>query len=182
MITDRLFFAIRPDAVAASRILELQRQLIAERGLKGRPISRERLHITLHFLGNFEGLPEDLLSRARNAAADVRAPAFDVALDCVTSFARDRNRPYVLLGDSGTEQLQAFQETLVIALQRAGVRGMRESKARGYVPHVTLTYDDAPLPRRMVEPVMWTAREFVLVQSYIGRGRHQVLGQWPLPS
>ncbi len=47
-------------------------------------------------------------------------------------------------------------------------------------PHVSLLWDRAAVPREAVEPIGWTAREFVLLDSPYGEARHEVLGRWPL--
>jgi 2'-5' RNA ligase len=49
-----------------------------------------------------------------------------------------------------------------------------------YTPHMTLLYDPRYLAAREVTPVEWTAREFVLIHSLIGKARYEVLGRWPL--
>lgn len=46
--TDRLFFAIFPDAVTADRIAGAASRLRAEGGLRGRPQEASRFHVTLH--------------------------------------------------------------------------------------------------------------------------------------
>ena len=41
-----------------------------------------------------------------------------------------------------------------------------------YAPHVTLLYDDRRGAEQAVETIYWTADEFVLVHSLLGRTRH----------
>jgi 2'-5' RNA ligase len=45
---------------------------------------------------------------------------------------------------------------------------------------MTLLYADKFVDKQPVEPVRWTARDFVLIQSFVGQGRHQVMARWPL--
>lgn len=73
-LTDRIFFAIAPDAEACADIGALTAGLKAQHGMQGRPIAAAKLHCTLCNLGDFAGMPEALLARARQAAALV-APA-----------------------------------------------------------------------------------------------------------
>lgn len=175
--TDRLFFAIIPTPHAAAAIAR-QRGLLREAyALKGRSIGIDRLHVTLIYLGDYLGLPEDVVTAAIAAAASIKAAPFDVAFDRAMSFrGRPRNRPLVLLGDDGVTALTEFQQTLGGALQNTGL-GTANSH---YTPHVTLLYDNRLVPAGTIEPISWTVSEFVLVHSLIGRTRHVPLARWAL--
>jgi 2'-5' RNA ligase len=176
--TDRLFFALYPDASTAAQIAVLAQQLRTEHGLQGKPLKPERFHVTLHHLGDYAGLPPDLVAAARVAGASVAAAPFDVTFDRVASFtSAPRNRPFVLRGDGGLAALMAFQQNLGEALKKT-VLG-RWAKP-GFTPHLTLLYDDRSVPEQAVTPVSWTARELVLVHSLIGQTVHLPLARWPL--
>lgn len=176
--TDRLFFAIYPDAATAAHIAQLAQQLRAEQALLGKPLKPERFHVTLHHLGDYAGLPQDLVAAACGAAASVAAAPFDITFDRAASFASTpRNRPFVLRGAGGLAALAAFQQSLGEALKKT-VLG-RWAKP-GFTPHVTLLYDDRSVPEQAVAPVSWTAHEFVLVHSLIGQTLHVPLARWPL--
>jgi 2'-5' RNA ligase len=178
--TDRLFFAVFPDAAAAARIARLAQDLRSELGLKGNPRGTERFHVTLQYLGDYAGLQPDIVAAAAGAAATVEVPPFDVAFDRVRSFAaRPRNRPVVLCAGEGVTALSAFRQILVAATDKIGLG--REAQPP-YTPHVTLLYDDHLVPERPIEPVGWTVREFVLVHSLLGRAVHVPLARWPLQS
>jgi 2'-5' RNA ligase len=45
---------------------------------------------------------------------------------------------------------------------------------------VSLLWDKVEVPPEAFEPIGWTAREFVLLDSVLGEGRHEMLGRWPL--
>ncbi len=177
--TDRLFFAIFPDVAAAMRIAELGEFLRHEHRLHGRPLARERLHVTLHHLGDYTGLPQDVVAMADEAASAVAMPPFEVAFDRAASFDGPRNRPLVLRGDDGIAALMTFQRALGMAMKKAGL-GSRVGQ--GYTPHVTLMYDDRGIAEHVVETIAWTVHEFVLVHSLLGRTRHVTLARWPLRS
>jgi 2'-5' RNA ligase len=177
-LTDRLFFAIYPDAAAAAQMAQLAQQLRTEHGLQGKPLKPERFHVTLHHLGDHDGVPRDLVEVARAAAANVTAAPFDITFDHVASFSSaPRNRPFVLRGDGGLAALVAFQQSLGEALKKT-VLG-RWVKP-GFTPHVTLLYDDRSVPEQAVPPVSWTAHELVLVHSLIGQTLHVPLARWSL--
>ncbi|SDF77624.1 MULTISPECIES: 2'-5' RNA ligase family protein [unclassified Duganella] len=82
-LTERIFFAIAPSAEAISDIRALTAELKAQHGMQGRPIADAKLHCTLCNLGDFPGMPEALLSRAKQAAALVAAATqpFSVSFD-----------------------------------------------------------------------------------------------------
>lgn len=175
-VTDRLFFALYPDAAAAQRIGELTRQLRAEHGLKGQPVAPERLHVTLLFMGNHAGLPEALVAAAMRAAGRLRAGAFELVFDRVASLSgRPGKRPLVLLGQSGLQALCGFQSKLAASLSGAPL----QPEGRPYLPHLTLLYDNERVPERAIEPIHWIAGEFRLMHSLIGKGQHRVLRSWP---
>jgi 2'-5' RNA ligase len=179
--TDRLFFAIFPDANASARIAQLALQLRGEHELHGRPLARERLHVTLHHLGDYQGVPRDIVDMADKAATAITTMApFEVAFDRAASFSSaPRNRPFVLRGGDGLAALMEFQQALGMAMKQAGLG--RWAKP-GYTPHVTLLYDDRCVAEQAVETINWTAREFVLVRSLLGQTRHVALAHWPLRS
>lgn len=173
--TDRLFFAIYPDPETAARIAGLAGRLRDEHGMKGRPLAAERLHVTLHHLGDYVGAPRGVVDVAIEAAAAVAKPAFDIVFDRAASFhGRPRNRPFVLRGGDG---VMAFQQALGVAMMKAGLGRWAEQH---FTPHVTLLYDDLCIAEQAIEPVGWTAREFVLVHSLLGRTQHIPLARWPL--
>lgn len=176
--TDRYFFAILPDAKAAARIARLAEQLRGAHGLKGKALGVGRLHITLHHVGDYRDPRQETVDRACDAAASVIASPFQVGLDRVGSFARrPRNMPLVMLGGDGLIALSAFQQVLGVALAKAVVG---KPASAGYTPHLTLLYDDHHVPAQPIEPIKWEAREFVLVHSLIGQGRHRAVARFPL--
>src|SRR3984885_1227893 len=98
-LTDRLFFAIFPDTPTAARIAQLAQRLRTEHGLKGKPLETGRFHITLHHLGDYPGLRQDIVETAIKTAATVVAAPFDVTLDRTLSFStRGGDGAFVLHG------------------------------------------------------------------------------------
>ena len=175
---DRLLFLIFPIVDAAAQITRLAWEKRGEHRLRGKPLAAERLHVTLHHLGDYDGLPRDRVAAAREAAEVIDTPPFDITLDRTESFSHgERNRPFVLFGSDGVAALTAFQRALGASMTRVGLG--RWAKPQ-FNPHVTMLYDDQNVEEQAVEPVSWTAREFVLVHSQLGETRHIVLGRWPL--
>ena len=181
--TDRLFFALFPSEEAIQHIVKTSQQLRDQHGLTGKSLSNDRLHVTLHHVGDYAGgLPNGLVEAAQNVASTIQMPAFGVTFDRAMSFAgRPRNRPFVMRGnerhDGGLAALMGFQKTMYLAMCRAGLQGPRANAK--FAPHVTLMYDDQGIPEQAVEPVSWLAHDFVLVHSLLGQTKHIHLGRWP---
>ncbi|WP_189644633.1 RNA 2',3'-cyclic phosphodiesterase [Luteimonas gilva] len=176
--SDRLFFALFPDAAAVAKIEELVDRLRREHGLRAKALRADHFHVTLHFLGDY---PQDLwrpiAERAAQAASKVRTSPFDVRFDHVSSFAsRRQDAPLVLRTEAG-EALRELHATLGEALRGLG-SVVRVS--HGFEPHLTLMYDERSLAPRPINPISWRADEFVLVRSPIGKGEYEPLGRWPL--
>lgn len=176
--TDRLFFAVFPDAATAAEIAATASALRAEQRLRGKPLHADRFHVTLHHLGDYAGLPGDLIAKAGTAAARVDMATFEIAFDNAASFSRQpRNRPFVLRGEAGVARLQDLQSALGTAMGAAGLQRLVD---RRFTPHVTLLYDDRAVEPQPIERIAWQVREFVLVHSLLGKTEHRILGRWPL--
>lgn len=177
---DRLFFAVYPDAQAAQRIIELAQSVRAAHRLRGNPLHADRVHVTLHHLGDHAGLPESLVATASEVAASLAVQPFEVSFDCVASFpGRARKRPCVLRSGEGDSNapLFALQTSLGEGLHAAGLGRYVE---RRFTPHVTLLYDEHVLAPEAVAPIAWNTCEFVLIHSLLGKTEHRVLGRWNL--
>jgi len=175
--TDRLFFAVVPPPEVAERIAALAVDLRERLGLRGRPRPTGHLHVTLHHLGDFAGLPQQRVDEACTAAAGVALPSFAARFDRVGSFHGHAGKhPFVLLGAEDAAGMGGLYESLGTRLAAAGLA----RRERSFVPHLTLLYDARAIARQHVEPVSWTAREFLLIHSLLGRTEYRVLGRWSL--
>lgn len=178
-ITDRIFFAIFPDTETAERIAEQTISVRSAHQIRGKPIAPARLHITLHHLGDHAGVPAGIVESAVSAGNELEMPCFEVILDRVSSFnGRPRNHPLVLRGDDARlAQLYRVHQSLGRHLSEHGLA--RYAKKR-FTPHLTLMYGDKRIDEHTVEPIVWTAREVVLVHSLLGRSVHRHIGRWTL--
>jgi RNA 2',3'-cyclic 3'-phosphodiesterase len=168
----RLFLAVVPDADAAARIFGLARALKQAHRFPGKLIEPECLHLSLFFLGEIDG---QLVRIVSDAAAELRAQPFEVRFDRSATFlGRPGNRPFVLIGDDGLEELRTFRRTLGAALASKSLKRLAK---REFTPHITLLYADRKVEEYPIEPIRWTVNEFVLVHSARG---HTYLARWPL--
>src|SRR6267142_3303010 len=173
---DVLFFGLLLEAENASRIVQLRKRLCEEFGLSGRRIAADLLHISLHGIGAYDGLPRAVVQRAKQAGAAVLAQPFDIVLDRAMSFGPKRKvRPFVLrTGDEAA--LVTFHRLLGRAMKNVGFR----RTASRFTPHMTLLYGDRTLAERSIDAIQWTVRDFVLIQCLWGRGEHIHLARWSL--
>lgn len=169
--TDRLFFAVLPDADTAEDIADRARRLRMSHGLTGKPLQKEHFHVTLFHAGDGFGFPSELVEVLAERAAKVVMPAFRVAFDRAMSF---RNGALVLSGDDSTIGLEVLQQRL------SDVLDGRPRPARSFTPHLTLLRDSQRVAAHPIEPISWTVREVVLVHSLLGRTTHRHLARLPL--
>jgi RNA 2',3'-cyclic 3'-phosphodiesterase len=177
-----LFLAILPDVYTAERISELARELSAKHGLRGRLRPLHHLHVTLHHLGHYADVPENVVRTVDLACETVAAAttSFDVKFDTVLSFRnRPGNHPFVLSNSHGIPDLMSFHQALVRELAKQGFPGGVNSK---FVPHVTMLYDKQSIPEEPIDPISWRVSEIVLVRSEVGATKYQHLGRWALRS
>lgn len=174
--TDRLMFLLYPDTQTAEQIAREARRLKEALSLRGQPLLTDRFHITLQHLGDYVGLPNDLVTKGKMAGAAVAHAPFEVVFDKAVSFAnRPGNNPFTLQGGEGVQSLIAFQQALGLKMAGAGLKPDKQ-----FLPHITLLYDGQVIPAQAIAPIRWTVDRFVLVQSKLGRTQHIVLAEWAL--
>jgi 2'-5' RNA ligase len=171
----RLFFALWPDGKVRERIDSAAAGIEREHAPGGRRLRRDRLHLTVQFLGDFSPLPEDLVEAACDAASRIGLDAFMLTLDHAGSFRG--SRVWWLGCHVSPAALQTLRESLGRALASAGVPVKAHPQ---FTPHVTIQRNVrksiAPTP---IAPIEWPVSEFVLIDSQAGSGYVQ-LGRWPL--
>jgi 2'-5' RNA ligase len=180
-----MFFALRPTQEAPGLIGQLTRCLGEQYPLGERLLPPERWHVMLLPMGGYPDL-EQLLAMAdpvRAAAARVSSRPFDITFNQVASLDRwkpaEPHDPVVLTADNAClAATEDFQRLLEEVMKRAGLRmiiGKRNP------PHLTLSCSARNLvPRQAIEPIGWTAREFLLIRCVIGEAEHVELGRWTL--
>lgn len=93
-----LFFALRPSSTEAIRIHRLGLRLRQGAGLAGSVTSADRLHVSLHGLGEYRTLPKRVVDAACEAGERLVFPHFVVTFDSAGSFRAGRSGkwPFVL--------------------------------------------------------------------------------------
>jgi 2'-5' RNA ligase len=174
----KVFFALRPSAQEAARIAARAVDDDRRLAVGGKPLEPERLHVTLRLMVEYSDVfPLSDIEGWMTAAASVRMSAFEVSFDRVATFGGD-GRPLVLKAgaESGVAAIRRLDHAFGTALAGFGKR----AAARSFEPHMTVSYHGARMVETPVEPIRWTARDFVLIDSHQGEHLHEVLGRWPL--
>ncbi len=168
----RVFFALWPDEEVRDALAALAHAAQAQCG--GRAMVREKVHLTLFFVGDIETprIPE-----LESVAASLGTVPFDLVLDRLGYW---RHNNIVWAGASTCPPaLAALAADLKDTLARISVPG----EDRPYAPHITLIRNARRAPAGGSFPAcVWRAREFVLVDSVAAGGgvRYDVRARWPL--
>jgi 2'-5' RNA ligase len=170
----KLFFAIRPNADDAKEIASLGAALDQRYKIGGEPLRPDRLHITLHVIGEYDETPQAVIDAARQAGDAVVADAFDVVFDRAMTFTGAK--AYVLGGGEGVAPVRDLW--LKLGIELANV--FSSLKKSSFTPHMTLSYNGRPLAEQPIEPIRWAATELVLIDSHVGKTFHEPKGCWPL--
>lgn len=172
------FIALRPPQSIAEQFYSRATRLCSRARIAGSQRPPLILHMTvLPIAGCLGRLPRALLERIEAAIGMVRFPAIDILLDGARSFATRRaNAPFVLEGDELTD-VHALRLASRAALR---VKGLNFPAPNAYSPHMTLAYARQRSPRLATLPFHWKAREFQLIESWVGQTRYVELARWKL--
>ncbi len=168
----RLFFALWPETAVRARLDAAAGRLHERMG--GRRMHPETLHLTLVFVGE---LAQERLAELQALAAGIKAAKFEVLFDYADCW---RHKHIAHLGAS--QPPPALLE-LVGQLESRMDRACIHFDRRPYVPHITLLRQaECAALDPGLEPISWSARDFVLLNS-VSRTegtRYALRGRWPL--
>lgn len=175
MSEENLFLALMLDPALHESVARRLERSVSVHGFTGRPRGTERLHVSLLGFGSYE---ERQAKRVRTIADAFCFPSFEIRFDTVMSFRNSGPHPFVLTGQQGVKGVRA----LYLALHDWFYGDdLEPKKPRSFTPHMTLLYDEKlVLPYTLMSPLSWMVREFVLVRSYVGHSRYDILGRWQL--
>lgn len=174
------FFAVRPDDQARSAIADAAARFRKAQRVSGVAVPLDSLHLSLCPMGRPERLRQPLEQALLAAGAEVRATGFlatlDAAMRCIS---RDGQFPFVLCADHATTQAAlALRKAIADAQRRVG---LQVGGVSSFHPHVALQFGPAiDAIEESITPIQWHAREFLLLRSFFGQSRHEVIGCWPL--
>ena len=167
----RLFFALWPDAVTRAALARAASQLVWR---DGRRVPPENLHLTLHFLGT---VADKAVPTVLNAAAQVTAPAFALAINTVGWWPRSR---VAWLAPSAPPPTLI---DLAGAARYAASGHGRSATQEVFAPHISLARAVRRSPGLIAAvAVPWSVTHWALLQSITTTaGTHyEVIASWPL--
>jgi len=169
-----------PDDLARSEIVGVGERFRKSHRVSGSLVGIDNLHLSLCPMGKPERLRQSLEGALLAAAGEVRAMGFVAILDSAMRFsAKDGQFPFVLCADTATTE-SALQLRKAIAAAQARV-GLQVSGVSSFLPHVTLLHGHAvDSIEESIASIHWHVREFVLIRSFFGQSKYEVIGRWPL--
>lgn len=169
-----------PDAPARAAIATVGERLGRSRRINAPVVAAEDLHLELCPVGTPQRPQESLEATLRAAADEVSAQGFDATVDAAMRFsARDGQFPFVLCTDHATTAAALILRRAIAAAQAR--RGLQVRGVSSFLPHVTLLHAAALEPiEESISPIRWRVSEFVLIRSFFGQSRFQVIGRWAL--
>ena len=165
----RLFFALSSDDETRLKLARLNLTLAA----KGyRPVPPHNLHVTLVFLGQVDDATACLI---KHGVKDISARPFALTFDRLSYWPKPK--VLCLTGIHIPDELSM----LVAALTNEAVGCGLKIDARHYQPHITLVRPAPNLPDITIEPLLWHADAFCLMESCSTPDGvcYQVRQQWP---
>jgi len=155
----KLFFALWPDEQVRLALARLQQEV------HGRLVARDKLHLTMAFLGQ---QPAATLPLLLDILHRVAMPAMRLEVDCYGYFKRPR------IAWAG---MQAPPPALLAAqaelMEKLAAAGLPPSTHGEFKPHITLAREAEEAPPAFTgAPVTWQVRELALVES-LPDGRYQ---------
>ena len=165
-----LYLAIRPDASACDAAMGVCARVRRKGDSRVKP---ENLHVSLLQLGSGSEIPQTVIEMACRRMLSIASPPVPLRFDKVESIERAQDWCVVLASSQGLGALYQLQCQLVREFSGKDWRG-------SHMPHMTLLYARRPVEKQPVAPICWTAQEFVLIHSYRGTGRQEIVARRPL--
>lgn len=176
-----MYFGLFPDVETAALIDQVRRQVFDQLNWDGKPLKPERLHVSLHHVGDYARLRTKYVYSARLAGAAILMRPFELTFSLIKSLdddsrSRDPSRklPLVLLAEA--DALRELHQMLGTAMRKNGFKAAEHL----LTPHMTLSYGRRAIPAHAIEPIRFAVNGFVLIHSERGLTRYHVLDRWLL--
>lgn len=166
------YFALRPDVAASAAAMGVSATLRCM-GRLAKAIKRENLHVSLFPFWSGNEAPFDATEVASGYMQTIRCAPFDLEFDMAMSFRGGTGYAVVLGAAQGISPLYGLRRQFVRRFEKV-------IRAGSFTPHMTLFYSDRLVEKQPVMRVSWTAREILLIHSFVGQARQEVVARWPL--
>ena len=166
---ERVFYALWPPPELQGILADWAREL--QRHTGGKPLTAERIHVTLAFIGSVLPAQTQALLECGDGIAPPRA---QLVLDQLGFWAR---KGILWAGSREPDpHLLRFVDQLHQRLRRLGFR----LEDRPFRPHITLLRRARRRARTDIEPLVWPVNEFVLVRSQLTPegAQYMILRRW----
>ena len=178
--SERLFFALFPTPQTSIRVGRFTDRFLCENHLRDKRLKAERLHVSLHHVGDYRRLRGKHIYAATQAGNAISMRPFEITCRSITGFKRPpstggkpRKRPLVLLGEGNG--LSELHRILGTAMEKNGLRASDH-----FLPHITLSYGWKQIPAQAIEPIRFKVNDFALVHSRLWLTQYDVVERWPL--
>ncbi|MDI1232275.1 MAG: RNA 2',3'-cyclic phosphodiesterase [Methylobacter sp.] len=168
--TSRLFFALWPDDETRQTLTRLGRSISAK---EFKWVQPHNLHVTLVFLGQVDKDAELLI---KQSVAGITAQPFSLTFDSLSYWSKPKILCLTCL-QPAPEAAVLLAAALAAAVANCGL----QTDTRPYTPHITLARHARYLSDVKIEPIVWRAEAFCLIESCSEPDgiRYQVIQQWP---
>jgi RNA 2',3'-cyclic 3'-phosphodiesterase len=177
---ERLFFALFPGAERGRDAMRFAKKFQHANNIGAKLLRADRLHVSLHHVGDYKILRPKFTYAASLAAASISIKPFQVTFRFIESFegppqgkGEPPKRPLVLLGEGGP--LTELHDALGAALREIGLKA-----AETFTPHMTLSYGPDRVPRQAIDPISFTADRFDLIHSRLWLTQYRTIDSWQL--
>lgn len=155
----RLFFAIELDP-AVAEALDLATAPLRAQEPDLSWVARDKLHLTMKFLGDLDDEGAARLVSAADAVASRHRP-FDMTLTGAGAFPNFRRARVVWMGVEGEPRLELLHHDLEVACDNLGY----EMEGRAFRPHITLARVRTPMAIERARPFARSARGVTFAET-----------------
>ncbi|KTD21027.1 RNA 2',3'-cyclic phosphodiesterase [Legionella londiniensis] len=171
--TERYFFALWPGQDTAESIHKLSESLFNNSG-DCTLVSREKLHLTLFYLGK---VYPDFLHLAKQAASQLKVKPFTLQITSANHWPRSRVRWL------GIESIPEEMRKMIASLQQKLLSLGFRPETKPFIPHVTIARQcSQKYPSEEVKQITWQVSELCLVRSSstTGGSDYEIVARWLL--
>lgn len=174
-----LFFAIMVPHSERALFVACLEDMQRIYSFRSRPITPDRLHLSLFGVCRGCSLPDAAITAAVMAGDTIRSEAFSVRFSRALTYRNNGlQKPLVLQAQEDISAIEDLRFQIGSAL--SCILRCKSDKHRPISPHITLIWDQAVVPERPVKSITMNVREFALAHSHIGKSKYGIVKRWPI--
>lgn len=180
MMPSNVFLALMPPPQVCEEVEKATRELGIRMPHGGRPVPRQKYHLTLRYFGSADAsVSAEIATAIQQAVASVRVAPFVLNLNVSNSVRTNRKIRWWLSPRDTPAGLTLLYDRVQAALSTAKVPTERSK----FVPHVTVLKEArVSLPTTPIKSIEWAVSDFVLLRSFLAgeRDGYEEIDRWPL--